>query len=489
MKKTTSSSPVSRAKIRQRLARTKVLDYIERLGKRKAARRLLTTVSILETWIRGKRFPPEIIESAIGLGAPGGAYTNVRGTRLAIIKKKFGLKKLSRLIGLTPKEIRRHLKRFPKGSVRVHRETLEEQVRKQGLAKLAKILGATKRRVDNARKRPITEPTRRLRRLVNTYKLPQISSFLGVSEATLKSWLRKNVPPKWEAAVTRAAGTRPDKETSQANILVTKGRTEEQILKEIKLAEKKIDTWNRKHKTSPQITKATAEIWIRTGVFEKMFEAAKQAILDAKSPPKPPKIPQPPVKAPAPPSPTLYPKPPPKLPKAPPRTGKSIDENVQQAMDDFRRARAQALATNPDATKYLPQSPFGKTEIWRGIHRAGIRHYGKVEEFVRLVNITALGNKIIKTARDMMRMMRKPGSYMTITLMFSAQGAGNPFYPEAFEPDKNRFGFFKRMTGVITDVREIDHAIRSILNEAWEVSEKILMFFEHYEIVKSEMIV
>jgi hypothetical protein len=148
--------------------------------------------------------------------------------------------------------------------------------------------------------------------------------------------------------------------------------------------------------------------------------------------------------------------------------------------------RAAAIAKGEDAP-YRPMNPFDQYIHWKGTSRLGIRYYGKVKEFVILINLTALGNKIIKLARQIWNMVKTidVSAWMTIRAIFSIQGAGNPFYPQSFEPTDQKFTFAPRGTEVITEPHEIERQVRSILSDAWEIAQEHLIFFEHFEIVKS----
>jgi hypothetical protein len=128
---------------------------------------------------------------------------------------------------------------------------------------------------------------------------------------------------------------------------------------------------------------------------------------------------------------------------------------------------------------------WSRISQWNLVNRYGVRVFVKIHQFVHLLNLTAVGNKIIDWARKIWKSISGDGEFMTIRLTFSAMGTGNPFYAEAWVPDDKRFDFFTRSTDQISDVREVDYQVRSLLQDAYEVSREVLLFFEHFEVVKS----
>jgi hypothetical protein len=153
-------------------------------------------------------------------------------------------------------------------------------------------------------------------------------------------------------------------------------------------------------------------------------------------------------------------------------------------MARFLEARAQAFLVGK-YEPWRPLSPWGRIARWRLENRNGLRCYGKVNEFVHLVDLEALGNRIAGIAREIWRRIGGHGEYMTIRLLFSAQGLGNPFYAEAWIADDSKFEFFTKRSDRIDAVDEIERQVRLLLEDVYDVSQEILIYFEYFEVVKS----
>jgi hypothetical protein len=476
------------ARLRQQRAHKSVFFYAAKLGKRKAAARLDATVAELETWLK-KGFPQKKIEDAIGLGRVGGSFTVVQKTDLEKLKKKISGKKLAKLTGISEAEINGRIKAAKKAKkpayVRFQRDALRRAQKELGKEKLSELLGVKERLLDAARKVPQTLLTSRLVKFTALYETAGIASMLGLSEATIKRWLATNVPRKWESEVVALIGRRPDQGVSEEKLI--KPRKKRDLGKILKESWKKAKKWSERVSPSFRISQKTVERWVRIGKFDENFEAAKASYAESRRsvpayelPPEPPATPEPP-------EPSLFKKPLPPLPK-PPRAQKipkKITEIEQYAIAEFHESRAEAFFKGlPD--EHRPPDPWGRPKYVELSHRRVWRVFKKVEKFSHLLNMGKIGNEIIEGARRMWPKITGRNEYMTIRFTFSALGTGNPFYPEAWFPDKENFGFFTRSTDVIYDVREIDFRVRAILNEVWDVTKEIgLLFMEHYEIVKS----
>jgi hypothetical protein len=472
---------------RQDQAHRKALEYIKRLGKRRAATRLETSVKELDGWL-SKKFPTAKLTAAIGLGKPGGAYTIVKGADLAKWLKKVGHRKATAITGVPAGELaavaKFRAKKGQRSGIRFDRNKLDKLIKTKGLHQAAELTGVDEASLLAATRVPHTETTRRLKRFVRDYGLGQTASYFGVSEKVVKKWTKTNVPPSWEKDVNRAAGNQLDKGASEEEVT---GAKERDYTKDLARAWKTLSTWNKKVQKRFQVPKATLERWVRTGSFESNFAMAKKIYEDSGRLITG-KVQPPPVKPPPPPSPTLFPEGP--LPPMPSPTGPgqgklpNISEIEQERLAIFKEARAEAFFKGiPDA--YRPMNTWSRISQWNLTNRYGVRVFVKIHQFVHLLNLTTVGNKIIDWARKIWKAISGAGEFMTIRLTFSAMGTGNPFYAEAWVPDDKRFDFFTRSTDQISDVREVDYQVRSLLQDAYEVSREILLFFEHFEVVKS----
>jgi len=473
---------------RQEQAHRKTLDYIKRLGKRRAAARLETSVKELDGWL-SKKFPTAKITAAIGLGKPGGAYTIVKGADLSKWLKKVGHRKAAAITGVPAGELsavaKFRAKKGQRSGIRFERSKLDKLIKSKGLHKAAELTGVDETSLLAATRVPLTQTTRRLKRFVRDYGLGQTASYFGVSEKVIKKWTKINVPPTWEKDVNRAAGNQLDKGVSEDEI---QAPVERDYAKDLAKAWKALSTWNKKVQKRFQVPKATVERWVRTGSFESNFAMAKKIYEDSGKMVTG-KVQPPPIKPPAPPSPTLFPEDellPPMPSPTEPGQGKlpNITAIEQERLAIFKEARAEAFFKGiPDA--YRPMNTWSRISQWNLVNRYGVRVFVKIHQFVHLLNLTAVGNKIIDWARKIWKSISGDGEFMTIRLTFSAMGTGNPFYAEAWVPDDKRFDFFTRSTDQISDVREVDYQVRSLLQDAYEVSREVLLFFEHFEVVKS----
>lgn len=478
---------------RQALARRGVLEYARHLGKRKAAARLGTSVKNLDLWL-SKGFPADKLTTAIGLSKPGGAYTIVKGSNLQKFLRRVGPRKAKSLTGIPTAELRDIAKKARRrgriAGIKFERSKLEQLLKKKGADKAREILGiSSDGPIKAARLVPKTLATKRLGRFVKAYGLYQAASYLGFTERALKGWLKTNVPRSYEGRINKAAGTTTDSGASSEAVLGAK--PPENFAKQIADALKKVKNWNKRVSRRERISQKTAETWVRQGSFNENFALAQKARADAKKPIEKKPIAPPPVKPPKPPAPTLFPgeklpqKPEPQKPEPQKPTKKEApSEALLERMARFRQLRSESFV-NGEYDKWKPSSAWDRYVRWMGEHRFGIRFYGKVQNFTHLVNLTHIGNRIIKAANHMWPMITGPGEFMTIRLTFSAPGKGNPFYDDAWIPDENTIEFFTRKTETITDVEEIEWMVRSMLSDVYEVNQEVLLFFEHFEVVKS----
>ena len=474
-------------------ARKTLLGYINRLGKRKAARRLDTTVAEVESWLRKGTFPAAVLPEIIGLGEIGGGFTSISGTSLTTALKKLGAKQLATLTGVPVERLKQLAKRNNKAKIKIGRKQLAQLGEKLGWEKLGKTLDVAPGALKGLAKHPQTDVTFRLREFVSEHGEDLVAYYIGLTPHHLKKWLETNVPRDWEADLNRIIGRRSDQGVSREEIRAR--LLDKRSLKtDLEEARAGADKWNKsidpKHKRF-HITNAQAKRWGQLRTFKENLDRLKQSydqyLREKKKKKDKPVYPaQPPITPPITLPPPLFPggEPPP-LP-VPPKKPQPIPmtEAAKEALADFLAARTEALAHDKHAG-ILPMGAFNRYNLWQGISRHGFRFYGAVRQFVILCNLTAIGNKIITEARNMWALVNGRSEFMTIRFTFSAQGSGNPFYPGAFEPDKNEFNFFNRNTDIMPEPRFIERAVRSILHEAWEVAQETLLFFEHYEIVKS----
>jgi len=475
-----------RATAEQKRARRALLSYVNRLGKRKAARRLDATVSEIERWLRTWNIPAPVRPEVIGLDTSGGGFTYLRGTSLQDAVKRMGYTGVSRLTGLSGKRIKEILSKRPKARIKVSRKRIQELGEKKGWDYLAEKLKATPYLIKSSSAFPKTDATKRLQGFTNQYGEGEVAYFLGIQPHTLKRWLDSNVPRSWEADLNRYIGRRRD-EGMTVDEIQARLADPRSIKSYVTEALKKAAAWNKKVRGKFRISKKTAERWGRLREFDDQFKRLKEAWQEAQKAEKkkrPPKGAPPPVPAPPPTPPPLFPTKPPPLAETPQVPVPPIEQAVHEAMKDFYGKRASAIADSKNAG-YLPLDDFGFFSPYKGTWREGYRYYGEVGQFVVLIDMTKLGNEIIKRARQMWAKIHGRGERMSIKYTFSAQGSGNPFYPGAFEPDKNEFNFFTLKPDDITEPHTIDRNVRTAMEQIWENAQENMLFFEHYEIVKS----
>lgn len=469
----------------QRSARESLLSYLARLGKRKAARRLDATVAEIETWLKRRQIPRDILPEVTGLATLGGSHTYIRGTSFKKAWEILGPKKLSELTGIPTSRIRQILHRRPKARIKTSRARLAQAAKKIGWESLAEIYDTTEPNLKRASKYPQTETTRRFSELVSEYGDDMVAWYIGVDPRLVRKWLEGNVPRTWEPDLNRIIGRRADQGVDREHIRA-RWQDKRQIEPLIDKAVEEAKKWNKKVPPKFQIPKSQAERWARLREFDMQIARVKigyeQYLKETKKRPGRPAqkpIPAPPFE----PRP-LFPKPLPPLPKPTKPTAPPIERAIAIAMREFMGKRAEAIADGKNSG-YAPLDEWEKYTPWQGTIRHGFRYYSRVHKFVVLADLTKLGNEIIENARQMWKLIEKPGEFMTIRFTLSAQGTGNPFYPGAFEPDKNEFTFCNRNTDIIIEIHQIDRQVRSILEHIWEVAQEYLLFFEHYEIVKS----
>lgn len=481
-------SPANQRGARQNLARRKTLEYVRRLGLRKAARRLDASVRDLRRWL-DEGFPKNKLDAAIALGKPGGQFVDVKGTRLAALVKQRGLRVVAALTGLPGTEIKNIVAKRPGARVRFDRDRLKNVVTTKGADKLAATLGTKTQNINEANRLPLTEATLRLKRFVQHYGEDQAAAFLGVTKRQLATWAKKGVPATWETDLDQVLGKRADQGTDARQ--VAKRRTEKQIAKAIAEARIKAGAWNGKVPRRFWITLKDAERWARLGVFNHKLNAARTALAASKKPQKPTKRRPPPPKAPPRPDlptgitpaevepPGEKPPKPPKPPKQPPEP--SVTEIAEGKKRDFLEARVEAFA---EGRYPKPKAPWGRITRWKLINRQGIHVYKKVENFIHNIDLVRLGSELISVARKVWLSLEGPLQLMTIRFVFAGMGSGNPFYPDAFvEGDTVNF-FFRNLR--IYDPSEIIPLVQELLNEIYMVdAEYTMLFLEYVEVVKS----
>lgn len=481
---------VSRSKpvARQALARRKTLDYINRLGLRKAAHRLDTNVRELRKWLKPEvGFPSDRLELAIGLGKPGGAFVYVKGTRLSDLIKEKGLRGAATLTGIPGKKLAEQVKKKPTSRIKFNRERLRKMASKKGLAKLAEILHAKPKNIEGAARRPFTSATERLRALAKTYGNADVANFLGISEKQLKQWLLSNIPRPWEEHVNFKIGARRPAEAPATPTEAEVRRRRPYLKAEIQRAVKKARAWNSRTSPRYRINLREAERWARLGIFEEKFRSAKDAYSTSRKPVKPGALRKPPRRPPfrpiIPPTARMPPRPPKKQPKGPPKipTEPAFKEIEQKKKRDFLQARAEAFI---DGRYPKPIAPWGRLKKWDGQNRQGITTYTKIEKFVHELDLDRIGNEIIKKARKLWKMVEGREPFMSIRCTFSIMGEGNPFYPDSFhEGDRVTFPI---TTVILRDESDVEAGTRELIQRIYYTDvETTMLFFEYYEIVMS----
>lgn len=500
-------TPTSKLGPRQKLARGKSLDYVRRLGLRKAAAKLETSVATLRKWLQSS-FPAEKLDIAIGLGKPGGAFSYVSGSKLDDLIKKKGLRGVAILTGVPQKEIVK-LKGKGKKRVRIRRDKLDVLLKKKGTKGVAEIFGTKTDAVRRASKIPITQATTRLKRFIAKWGPSKTASFLGISQKTLTAWTKKNIPTTWEELLNQKIGRRVDQGPQQGD--VEKERPRAEIEAEIKKAVEAASRWNKQAKERRfRISKKNAEKWARLGVFNQKLDAAKQALAAAKkAPAKRTKPTKPPRKAP--PRPTIPPEAlppgglvtpppagpgeggeeppggdePPEKPPKPPKSPKKPPPPPGDLSEEFRAQFMQARAEAFFEGRYpKPAAPWNIYRKWKLIHRHGISVYKKIEKFVRDVDLDKLGTSIIDTAKKVwIKLVTTTSTMMTIRIVMAVMGEGNPFYPDAFIQG-NKVNFIMRTIKIVNQY-DIEPDVRSVMEEIYVVDNENPLFLEYVQTTKS----
>ncbi len=475
----------------QALARKRVTDYAARLGLGRAARRLDVKVDTVKGWLT-RGFPKHVLADALAFSGSGGLYVSVRGTSSKELVGKLGKKKAAKLLGLGAKTITARARRD--APVRFRRSVLVALVRKKGKKAVAELLDTTPRTVDKARKPIPTTATQRLRKTIETQieargaaGKVQVARFLGISEKQLGRWTEWNVPRSWEKAVSRKLGgkdrwARPEPKTIAGARAPTK--------KAIEAAKTEARRWNRQAPARFRISLTEAERQARLGTWSAHLAQAKTALATSRKAPRKPRRrgkapPLPPRPRPTP----AIPKPPPRPRPRPPTAEKELPAELRtpEEIANFRQLRIEAfLGQRAETAKRYRNAPYGRTIKAGGAGRRGFIQYGKVEELVHLIDLEALGRRVIEKARKLWRKIPAGHGIMTIRFTLSALGSGNPFYPDAWIPDKDKISFFRVTSDRIDEPTQIAEEVWGLVNQIYEVGATMLLFFEHFEIARSE---
>lgn len=498
-----SRTPTTKLGSRQKLARQKSLDYVRRLGLRKAAAKLETGVTTLRKWL-DNGFPKEKLDLAIGLGKPGGTFSYVFGSKVEDLIKKRGLRTLSTLTGVPQKEIKAQKGRK---RIRVRRDKLAKLIKSKGAKATADLFGAKPDAVRRASKVPTTQATGRLKKFVKQYGIEQTTKFLGVSQKTITGWFARNIPSSWEALINQKIGRRTDQGPEKAE--VEKERSKADVEREIKKALEKAARWNSETKNRRfHISRKNAEKWARLGTFEEKLVSARMALAASKEPPpkRKPRPKKPPRRAPSRPvippealppgglAPVQQPPPapgggePPEKPPKPPKPPKKPPEMSGDLPEDFRQQFMQARAEAFFEGRYpKPEAPWNYYRKWRLIYREGVSVYKKIEKFVRDVDLDKLGTQVIETAKKIWTSVVTTNStLMTIRLVMSVMGEGNPFYPDAFIAG-NKVNFVTRNLKIVNEY-DIEADVRALMEEVYVVDNENPLFLEYTQTTKSNNI-
>lgn len=504
-----SRTPTSKLSARQKLARSKSLDYVRRLGLRKAAHKLETSVATLKKWLDA-RFPNEKLDLAIGLGKPGGAFSYVSGSKLDELVKKRGVRGVAMLTGVPQKEVAK-LKGKGRGRVRIRRDKLDALIKKSGTKGAAEVFGAKTDAIRRAAKIPITQATTRLKKFIAKWGADKATAFIGVAKKTLTTWTKKNIPASWEELINQKIGRRSDQGPEQEEI--ERGRTNEEIARQIKKAVEKAERWNRQtNQRRFWISKKNAEKWARLGTFDDKLNAARAAYQAAKAPPpkRQPKPKKPPRRAP--PRPTIPPvalppgglatptpppsdvdeelvapgPPPPEEPsEKPPKPPKHEPPPSGDLPDEFRQEFLQARAEAFFEGRYpKPTAAWNFFRKWRLIYRHGISVYRQIEKFARDTDLDKLGTEIVTLSKKLwVKLVTTTSTLMTIRFVMAVMGEGNPFYPDAFIQG-NRVNFVTRTLKVVNEY-DIEPDVRAVMEEIYVVDNENPLFFEYIQVTKS----
>lgn len=486
---------------RQALARRNVLDYVRRLGLRKAANKLSARVADLRRWL-DEGFPTEKLDRAIGLATPGGTHVGVRGSSLATLVKQVGKKAAAELTGLAPKKLNETLKKTPGAKVVINRKKLASLVKKEGAKGAAAKLGAEERAIKGATRPVLTKQSRALGQFAKKNGVEATAAHLGISAKQLNAWITKGVPRAWESDVGAA-------------IASTAGRAfnpkhKRNVEAEIRAALSRTKAWNRNKPKRSQIPLATAERWARLGVYENKYGAVRDAFLAAKAaakkkpskkpakptkrpappPPVPPKPDIPDVALPIPPTPPPgYQAPPPAPPPPPEPPRPPLPEEWKQ---NFLQARYEAMLESqqgqrlPQRSYKPPPIPIGRIKEWKLVNRHGVHVFRRVNEFVSDLDLKKVGSEIARLALEVWKRLATKDSraFMLITLTFSVMGDGHPFYPDAFV-EGDSVNFVIKNLQIYND-RSIDRDVRALMRDIYEIDSEVTpLYLEHYEISKS----
>jgi hypothetical protein len=465
---------------KQSLARRRVLDYVSRLGLGSAARRLGTNVKTVETWI-GSKFPREVLPDALAFSGSGGLYVAVKKTKTRDLVNTIGKRQAQKLLGIEKKELNQRIRR--NRPIKFRRPQLAALVKKRGVEKVAKLLGATARNIDIARKPVPTAATNRLRTFVAENNRQKAATFVGVPESRIAHWLEWNVPRSWENALSQKLGRETWEKPNKATIETARRPTK----REIERAKSGARGWNTRVGPKFRISAPEAEKQARLGRWDLYFALAKRAYETAKK-----KV----VRKKQAPAPRLAPKagPPPVIPGPPPRPRKRPASKIKtlppelgtpEAIANLKELRAEAFfkGTAKFVDRYR-NAPYGRTVKIRAPGVNGFSKYGKVEEMSHLTDLDALALKIIAQAKKLWKKAEGAGT-MTVRMTFAAAGVGTPFYVEAWVPDADKITFFRNRTGRISNEDEIGPEVWGMINQVYDTGTSMLLFIEHYEIARS----
>jgi len=477
------------------LALRRLKEAAARHGLGKIARRLDAKLADVRKWLTEGEIPRSAVKEAITLNVGGGPAITVRGSRIAKLGK-IDAGKLGRLTGLPEKRAVREIARGakkPDAPVRFKRSALLALIERVGVSKAATRLGTTPAKLQASLKPPRTAATSRLAKLIGKYGLGQAASFLGLPEARLEKWLKVGVPRTWEGGLNRAIGVQAVEFPAAVAVSARPTLTEKELARQIAAARRKATAWNQKAPQRFRIGAALIEQWVRLGTFAENFADVKRLAKEQKEPPQPRKKPRPaPPLPPAKPLPTLVPTKP--LPVPRPRPPKKVvapppEAASAAALQDFLQLRYEHWATGQGtvdrARKRFMNAPWGRAVKAQVADRVGFIMYGKVEQFVHDIDFDRLARKMITEGQRMWAKLPADEGMMTYRLTLAGQGSGNPFYKDAWTPDKNHMEWFRNSSVTITDRREIEHAVRGVLEEVYLISGDMLLFFEHYEIARS----
>jgi len=326
------------------------------------------------------------------------------------------------------------------------------------------------REIREVRREPRTATTVRLATEVERYGIPAVAKVLGIDPATLTRWLGRNVPRSWVSIVDAHVGRVGVPGLSPQEIQAAEKRrtvSQRQLLQ----LERRRALWNARH-PEHQLDKSTAERLYRAGLFAAKLDELARLERDAGK-----GIPR-----------TRAPRAlrfgTEKLPHLHvPRPTRPGDPRLQS----FLQVRADAIANQRGSASRLvrfKQAKFDRTIVARSDEVRTLLFYGRVESFINDVPLERLALRILAQGQRLWKQVAPVGGRKTLSLrvVFSGAGKGNPFYKDAWFDNPEQMEFF---TGPHIDASTYESFAKDVcdlFNSAARLGEKMLLFLETYQL-------